>query len=149
MPLPKVDALVDRVLRGEEGAWQQLWLVLEPLVFAMLRRPRFLGRLAQREDDCRNIVVEVLAALREDDNARLRRFVVARETVHSWSSGRGWTVVVKRMAIDYMRRHGEYVDRQLGRRFRAGRGLADRDHLARVGRAGRGAPAGHQPRHRA
>src|SRR6266508_6030551 len=78
MAAPSVETLVERVLSQEAGAWQELFQVVDPRLYALIRRPSFLGRLSQNEDDCRNIVVDVLDALQAQDHARPRRFVEAR-----------------------------------------------------------------------
>jgi DNA-directed RNA polymerase specialized sigma24 family protein len=76
------------------------------------RRPHLLGRLSQSEDDCRNIVVEVMARLRADSFARLEQYAAARRENPSLPF-MGWLVVVaKRVAIDYLRAHETYVDRR-------------------------------------
>jgi len=105
-------ALVGDTLAGDERAWQQLWQEVEPTLYAMLRRPHVLGRLSQSEDDCRNIVVEVMARLRVDGFARLAHFAEAHR--HNPAIPfLGWLVVVaKRVAIDYLRGHEAYVDRR-------------------------------------
>src|SRR3978361_1514130 len=103
VPLPPVDVLVARVLDHEPDAWQQLWLVLEPALDALLRRPRFLGKLAQREEDCRNIVVEIRAARRAGYCRRLRVFAAAPARQPDLPFWAWMTVVAKRLAIDYLR----------------------------------------------
>src|SRR5262245_40196138 len=105
-----VEALVQRVIEGDAGAWKELWRTVEPRLFAMLRRPRFIGRLSQSEDDCRNICVEVLGALQADDHARLKRYAEARAQNPALPFFAWLVVVAKRMAIDYMRRQDGYHD---------------------------------------
>ncbi len=110
MAAPPIDALVDQVLADRPGAWQDLWQAVEPRLYALIRRPSFLGKLSQNEDDCRNIVVDVLAALRADDHARLRSFVAARARNPALPFFAWLAVVAKRLAIDYMRRLDDYQD---------------------------------------
>jgi DNA-directed RNA polymerase specialized sigma24 family protein len=107
-----LEPLVDRVLAGDEGAWQLLWQATEPRLDALLRRPGFLGPLAKSEDHRKNIVVDVLGALRADGYARLRKYADARRENPRLPFFAWLTVVAKRMAIDYMRRQNEYVDRR-------------------------------------
>lgn len=109
---PDVQGLITATLAGDEQAWQRLWQHVEPALYSTLRRPQVLGRLSQSEDDCRNIVVEVMSRLRADRFARLAQFVEAQR--HNPSVPfMGWLIVVaKRVAIDYMRRHEAYVDRR-------------------------------------
>lgn len=108
----EADALISRVLAGDGSAWPELWQLIEPTLYATLRRPYFLGALSQREDDCRNIVVEVMARLRADDFRRLRAYVEARRERPGLVFSAWLLVVGKRVAIDYMRAHEEYVDRR-------------------------------------
>lgn len=105
-------ALVLRLLAGDEAAWPRLWQAVEPRLYALLRRPQFLGRLSDREDDCRNIVVAVMARLREDGYARLDAYHQARRGNPGLPFMAWLVVVAKRVAIDYMRSHEEYVDRR-------------------------------------
>jgi DNA-directed RNA polymerase specialized sigma24 family protein len=106
-----IQELVDNTLAGDERAWQRLWQHVEPTLYATLRRPRVLGKLSQSEDDCRNIVVEVMARLHDNGFARLGRYAQARR--NNPIPFMGWLVVVaKRVAIDYMRMHEAYVDRR-------------------------------------
>jgi DNA-directed RNA polymerase specialized sigma24 family protein len=105
-----IEALVERALAREPGAWHQLWQAVEPRLYALIRRPSFLGRLSQSEDDCRNIVLEVLAALQADDHARLRRFTEARARNPALPFFAWLTVVAKRLSIDYMRRQDDFRD---------------------------------------
>ncbi len=107
-----IDALVRETLAGHEGAWQRLWQAVEPTLYATLRRPNLLGRLSQSEDDCRNIVVEVMSRLRADDFARLGQYAEARRQNPALPF-MGWLVVVaKRVAIDYLRAQETYIDRR-------------------------------------
>ncbi len=110
MPLPQLEALVADTLAHREGAWQSFWRIAEPQLYTILRRPRVLGRLSQSEDHCRNIVVEVLAALQADDYARLRRYLLAKQANPDLPFWAWLTVVAKRMAIDYIRQQDEFID---------------------------------------
>ena len=108
----EIEELVAEALSGDEPAWQRLWQQVEPMLRAMVRRPQVLGRLSRSEDDCRNIVVEVMARLRARQFARLAQYVEARRQ-HPTLPFLGWlAVVARRVAIDYMRRHDTYVDRR-------------------------------------
>jgi DNA-directed RNA polymerase specialized sigma24 family protein len=112
MAVVDMQELIARAVAGDEAAWQALWREVEPALHAMLRRPRVLGRLARSEDDCRNIVVEVMARLRANGFARLARYEQARRDRPTLPF-LGWlTVVARRVAVDYVRRHEAYVDRR-------------------------------------
>lgn len=108
----ELESLVADTLAGDEVAWQRLWQQVEPVLYAMLRRPQVLGQLSRSEDDCRNVVVEVMGRLRADRFARLARYAKARGQRPELPF-LGWLIVVaKRVAIDYMRAHEAYVDRR-------------------------------------
>ena len=109
---PTLEQLVDDVLAGDSAAWQALWSGLAPKLEAMLRRRGFLGRLAGSEDHRRSVAVEVMARLTHNQHARLARYAEARKdnprlTLVAWL-----TVVVKRVAIDYLRAQPEFIDRR-------------------------------------
>jgi len=108
----EVEALVDRIVAGDETAWPLLWRRVESKLLATLRRPYFIGSLSQREDDCRNIVVEVMARLRANDYARLRTYAETRRRKPDIVFMAWLLVVAKRVAIDYMRAHEDYEDRR-------------------------------------
>lgn len=108
----ELQRLVEATLAGDGQAWQALWQAVEPTLYATLRRPHVLGRLSQNEDDCRNIVVEVMGRLRANGFARLGQYAATRRD-NPDVPFLGWLVVVaKRVAIDYLRSHEAYVDRR-------------------------------------
>lgn len=104
--------LVGRAAAGDEPAWQRLWAGVEPWLLKVVARPSFLGRLGQREDDRRGVVVEVMARLRARDFERLRRYLDARAENPQLAFLAWLRVVAKRVGIDYMRAHPDYVDRR-------------------------------------
>lgn len=107
-----LELLVLRAAAGDDVAWQDLWRVVEPELSRTIASPRFLGKLGQREDERRNIVLEVMARLAADGRARLRSYVDLRAqnpTMHFMTWLR---VVAKRVGIDYQRGHGNYIDRR-------------------------------------
>ena len=75
-----LEVLVVRTAAGDAVAWQELWRTIEPQLLRMVAQPSFLGRLGQREDDRRNIVVEVMGRLRADGFRRLRSYLDTRVT---------------------------------------------------------------------
>jgi DNA-directed RNA polymerase specialized sigma24 family protein len=111
-----LEALVVSVARGDQEAWRRLWSSLEPTVMALLRNPSVLGQLADREDDCRTIVVVVMERLRANDFARLRGYLQTRAQRPGLRFAPWLKVVAKRTAIDCMRAHPDYLDlrRQAG-----------------------------------
>jgi hypothetical protein len=109
-PDDPVEQLVVAVVGGDEPAWQQLWSLVEPQLQRIVTQPRFLGRLSQRDDDCRNIVVEVMARLRADGYRRLKLYVETRRDHQQLVFWMWLRVVAKRVGIDYQRGHPDYVD---------------------------------------
>jgi DNA-directed RNA polymerase specialized sigma24 family protein len=106
--IEQVSGLVERTLHGDEDAWHKLWLAIEPTLLAVTSRWRITSRLSRREDDRRNIVVQVMGRLRADRFRRLRRF---HESVGQYDPGsfRPWlATVAARSAISYVRTHAEY-----------------------------------------
>jgi len=107
----EVEVLVVAAAAQDESAWQRLWAAIEPPLSRIVAQPRFLGRLGQREDDRRNIVVAVMARLRADGFSRLRMYLDAR-TANPRLRFISWLrVVAKRVGIDYLRAHPDYVRR--------------------------------------
>ncbi|MBA3460395.1 MAG: sigma-70 family RNA polymerase sigma factor [Deltaproteobacteria bacterium] len=106
-----IEHLVAEASTGAEAAWQGLWAAIEPPLSRIIAQPRFLGRLGQREDDRRNIVVAVMARLKTDHFARLRMYLDAKQQ-NPRLRFLGWLrVVAKRVGIDYLRSHPDYVRR--------------------------------------
>ncbi len=116
-----IERLVVAAAAGDETAWQNLWAAVEPPLSRIIAQPRFLGRLGQREDDRRNIVVAVMARLKADRFARLRLYLDAKAT-NPRLRFIGWLrVVAKRVGIDYLRSHPDYVRRHDAGASRPGR----------------------------
>ena len=107
--LADLEELVVDAVAGNEAAWWLLWEHVEPRLERLLKNPRVTGRLSTDEDDVRNILVTVMEKLRDENSRRLRSYL---ETRGEKSGGfEAWLVVVtKRVAIDYMRAHHDYVD---------------------------------------
>lgn len=107
-----LEQLVLRAAAGDDAAWQELWRIVEPQLDRIIAQPRFLGRLGQREDDRRNIVLDVMARLAADDRKRLRGYVETRAGNPDLRFLTWLRVVAKRVGIDYQRGHGNYIDRR-------------------------------------
>jgi DNA-directed RNA polymerase specialized sigma24 family protein len=108
-----LSALLARVCEGNDAAWQVLWAWLDPRLEALLRRPRFLPRLAQREDDRRAVVLAVMTKLRADGFRRLKLFVAGTTGPSNEAQLLAWlAVVAKRIGIDHLRGHPEYLDQR-------------------------------------
>ena len=112
LDLDELERLVASAAGGDEAAWQALWQRMEPPLVAIVARPSFLARLSRREDDRLNIVVEVMARLRADGFRRLRMYVDERRTTPELRFLSWLRVVAKRVGIDYLRAHPDYVDRR-------------------------------------
>jgi hypothetical protein len=110
-----LEALVQRVADGDADAWQRLWSAVEPQLSRLVANPSFLARLGQREDDRRNVIVEVMARLRADDFQRLWLFLDARRANPQLRLMTWLRVVAKRVGIDYLRGHPDYLDRRRDR----------------------------------
>lgn len=107
----ELESLVSAAADNDESAWQGLWAAIEPPLSRIVAQPRFLGRLGQREDDRRNIVVAVMARLRADNFGRLRMYLDARRANPRLRFLSWLRVVAKRVGIDYLRAHPDYVRR--------------------------------------
>jgi DNA-directed RNA polymerase specialized sigma24 family protein len=107
----EIERLVASAAAADDAAWHSLWAAIETPLSRIIAQPRFLGRLGQREDDRRNIVVAVMARLRADSFGRLRQYLDAK-TQNPRLRFMSWLrVVAKRVGIDYLRSHPDYVRR--------------------------------------
>lgn len=105
----ELDELVVAASEEDERAWQQLWSQIEPPLSRILAAPHFLGPIAQREDDRRNIAVAVMARLRERRFHRLRLYLDAKRANPRLRFLSWLRVVAKRVGIDYLRAYHEPV----------------------------------------
>jgi DNA-directed RNA polymerase specialized sigma24 family protein len=107
----ELERLVAASATGDQRAWGELWSAIQPALLRYIAQPRFLGRLGQGEDDRRNIVVQVMERLRKHDFHRLRLYLDARRG-NPRLRFMGWLrVVAKRVGVDYLRAHPDYVRR--------------------------------------
>ena len=107
----ELERLVTAAADADETAWRRLWTVIEPALLRIIAQPRFLGRLGQGEDDRRNIVVAVMARLRADRFHRLRLYLEAQRGNPRLRFMPWLRVVAKRVGVDYLRAHPDYVRR--------------------------------------
>jgi DNA-directed RNA polymerase specialized sigma24 family protein len=108
--MQELEDLVAEAAAGNEAAWWLLWEEVEPGLERLLRNPRVTGRMSQSEDDVRNIMVNIMEKLRDDGSRRLRKYV---EQDRREGGFKAWlAVVTKRIVVDYMRAHTDYVDRR-------------------------------------
>jgi DNA-directed RNA polymerase specialized sigma24 family protein len=107
----EIEDLVLAAAGEDDAAWQRLWAAIEPPLTRIVAQPRFLGRLGQRDDDRRNIVVAVMGRLHADRFHRLRLYLEAKRA-NPRLRFLGWLrVVAKRVGIDYLRAHPDYIRR--------------------------------------
>ncbi len=103
-----LEALVERTLRGDKGAWHELWLALDPIVESVARRWRVAGRLSRCPDGRRDIVVRVMGELREDGFRRLAE--LGERLACRDGSFRPWLrTVACNAAVSHVRAHPEYL----------------------------------------
>jgi DNA-directed RNA polymerase specialized sigma24 family protein len=105
----ELDALIGAAAARDERAWQSLWATIEPPLERIVAQPRFLGRLGRRDDDRRDIVVAVMARLRADGFHRLRSYLDAKRANPRLRFMSWLRVVAKRVGIDYLRGHPDYI----------------------------------------
>jgi DNA-directed RNA polymerase specialized sigma24 family protein len=120
----ELEALLPGVIDGDELGWKRLWRALEPLLLRMLAQPRVFGRLSQREDDRRDVVVAVMGRLRADDFHRLRLYREAKCADAELRFPSWLRVVAKRVSIDHIRAHPEWMRRTEPDASAAGRWVA-------------------------
>ena len=107
----EIEVLVVAAAAGDEASWQALWAGIETPLSRIVAQPRFLGRLGQLEDDRRSIIVAVMARLRADGFQRLQLYLAARVQNPRLRFLSWLRVVAKRVGIDYLRAHPDYVRR--------------------------------------
>lgn len=110
-----LEELVGGAAAGDDLAWQRLWMAVQPRLEGLVRKPGFLGPVGRREDDVRDIVVDVMARLRADGCRRLKIYLDARRDNPRMSFMPWLMVVTKRVGIDWLRRSPEYVDHRRDR----------------------------------
>lgn len=108
----QLEGLVERAAAGDAVAWRGLWEEVEPWLERLVANPRFLGRVGQRDDDRSNIIVEVMARLHADGFHRLKLYVEIRRGSVSLKFKPWLRIVAKRVGIDYLRGHENYIDRR-------------------------------------
>ncbi len=108
----QLEVLVAQAAEGDTAAWRALWEDMEPWLEKVVAHPSFLGRVGQRDDDRSNILLEVMARLHADGFQRLKLYVETRRTSPKLKFRTWLRVVAKRVGIDYLRGHQNYVDRR-------------------------------------
>lgn len=108
----ELELLVLRAASGDDVAWHQLWTLIEPELTRTIANPRFLGKLGQREDDRKNIILETVGRLAANDRRRLRDYIDTRAANPRLGFLTWLRVVAKRVGIDYQRGHAQYIDRR-------------------------------------
>jgi DNA-directed RNA polymerase specialized sigma24 family protein len=110
---PALHLLADRAASGDAAAWRELWRAIQPTIWAITGKWQFTGPLSRRDDERRDIVLEVMERLRADDFRRLKSFLGAAP--ERGGSFKAWlATVTARAAIDHVRAHPEYLDPRAG-----------------------------------
>lgn len=107
-----VEELVEQVVKGDGEAWEAFWVVLDPMLERIASSPQVSGKMSQDVDHCRNIVVEVMYRLKDDDFRRLRLYLGWRADRPDLTFEPWIRKVARRVTIDYMRGLGEYIDQR-------------------------------------
>lgn len=108
----QLEGLVASAAAGDTASWSALWEDVEPWLERVVANPRFLGRVGQRDDDRSNIILEVMVRLHADGFHRLKLYVETRRTNPRLRFRTWLRVVAKRVGIDYLRGHENYLDRR-------------------------------------
>ncbi len=119
IPTVDLEPTVCAAAAGDPAAWRDLWLSVEPALFRLVRKRHF-GKRSIRDDDCRDVVVAIMARLHADQFHRLRGYLARHEALPELTFLRWLVVVAKRVAIDCMRAHPDYVDARRSRTRQAG-----------------------------
>ena len=107
---PEIERLVLDASQGEEQAWHELWRLLEPRLVRVVRKSRVLGPLSKVDDAVQDILVAVMAKLRDDGFRRLRGYLDARRADPTMTF-LPWVIVVARHAtVDRLRADPNYLD---------------------------------------
>jgi len=107
--------VIEAVIAGDAQAWADLWNRIEVILKRTLRNPRIVGRMSRSPDDQRNIFVELMSRLRDDDYRRLRLYLQMKTERPGLAFSAWIRVVARRVAVDYMRGHGDYIDKRRNR----------------------------------
>lgn len=105
----QLELFVERAAGGDAAGWRAMWAEIEPWLDRLVANPQFLGRIGQREDDRNNILIEVMARLHADRFHRLGLYCSTRRANPRLRFKTWLRVVAKRVGIDYLRGHQNYV----------------------------------------
>lgn len=103
--------LAARVLDGDTQAWHAFWRRVEPRLWTLTGRWQVTGPLCRSADDRREIVLRVMAKLREGGFRRLRAFVQSAGGRSEAALSAWLHTVATRVAVDYTRAHPEHLGR--------------------------------------
>lgn len=109
--------LAARVLEGDTQAWHAFWQAIEPRLWRVTGRWQVAGPLCQNSDERREIVLRVMAKLREGGFRRLRAFAESAGGRSEAALGAWLLTVATRVAVDYLRSHPEHVGRKESSRW--------------------------------
>ena len=94
--------LVRRILRGDQGAWMELFSHYGPVVAALARTNRAMGSYRGSEDDVRNVMTQVFERLRREDYRALRTFAPWHEKNPSKGLSDWLTIVTVNVIRNYI-----------------------------------------------
>ena len=106
-----LDALIERVLAGDEAAWSELVAAVHGNVLAICQRRRLGDRRWNWEDVYRDVALSAIGKLHERDFAALRRYVATRAKYPTTSFTTWLATVVHHAYVDYLRAQPE-IQRQ-------------------------------------
>lgn len=98
----RLERVIVCAAEGDEDAWAELCDHTERLLAKVIAHPRFLNRVGQRESDRRNILVEVVARLYEDNFHRLKLYLEAKQQTPQLRFKTWLRILAKKAGIDYV-----------------------------------------------
>jgi hypothetical protein len=109
--LAALAGFLPRVVGGDDAAWQELVVELEPHLIALLRASRTLGPMRHNIDDCRAVMISVLERLKKENYRGLRLFPPWAAANPGKDFGDWIRIVTVNMARDHVSsRLGEHAE---------------------------------------
>ena len=99
----RLENLIARALEADGDAWAELCEHVDHSLAKVLSHPRFLGHIGQRENDRRNIILEVVARLHEDRFQRLKLYLALREQNQQLRFKTWVRILARRVGMEYLR----------------------------------------------
>jgi DNA-directed RNA polymerase specialized sigma24 family protein len=111
----ELEGLVAAAAFGDAQAWEELWTQLEPRLLGLVRKTHMLAHRGPAPDAARDVVVAIMARLRDRDFHRLRLYLETRRKDPELTFMRWLAVLARRVTIDCLRADPDYVDRRRSR----------------------------------